>query len=225
MSTTNSNPIYLDKSPLNLPNEVWKDIPDFEGSYQASNLGRIRSLDRTVPHPRLKRQFVKGIVLSQSVFKNKNLKTGEPMIDLRASLSIEGKQHYFNTRRIIYHTFIKRLNYNKDGMYVINIDGDGYNNNVTNLKLITKSAKQKRAVNRDRVIPYLKTADRSKWPKTYGGYSRRKPVAQYDLNENLIQTFESVREASRKTGMNDKAIIQVAKGVYSQWNGFKWRYA
>lgn len=224
MSTNSSIPIYLDKSPLNLPNEVWKDIPDFEGSYQASNLGRVRSLDRTIPHPRLKQQFVKGIILSQSVAKNKNVKTGEPMIDLRVSLSIEGTQHYFNVRRVIYHTFIKPLNYNKDGLYVINIDGDGYNNSVTNLKLITKSAKQKRAVNRDRVIPYLKTADRSKWPKTYGGYSRRKPVAQHDLNGNLIQTFESVREASRKTGLNDKAIIQVAKGVYSQWNGFKWRY-
>ncbi|SDQ01644.1 NUMOD4 motif-containing protein [Mucilaginibacter sp. OK268] len=162
MSTTDSIPVYLNKSPFNLLNEVWKDIPDFERSYRASKLGRIKSLDRTIPHPRLKQQFVKGIVLSQSVSKNKNVKTGEPMIDLRVSLSIEGKQHYFNTRRIIYYTFIKRLDYNKDGLYVINIDGDGYNNSVTNLKLITKSVKQKRAVSRDRVIPYLNTADRSK---------------------------------------------------------------
>lgn len=31
-----------------LPNEIWKDIPDWEGKYQASNLGRIKSLDRTM---------------------------------------------------------------------------------------------------------------------------------------------------------------------------------
>lgn len=28
--------------------EIWKDIPGYEGSYQASSLGRIRSLDREV---------------------------------------------------------------------------------------------------------------------------------------------------------------------------------
>lgn len=28
--------------------EVWKDIPDYKGYYQASNLGNIRSLDREV---------------------------------------------------------------------------------------------------------------------------------------------------------------------------------
>ena len=26
--------------------EIWKDIPNYEGCYQASNLGKIRSLDR-----------------------------------------------------------------------------------------------------------------------------------------------------------------------------------
>ncbi len=29
--------------------EIWKDIPGYEGRYQASNLGRIRSLERLVP--------------------------------------------------------------------------------------------------------------------------------------------------------------------------------
>lgn len=28
--------------------EIWKDIPGYEGAYQASNMGRIRSLDRMV---------------------------------------------------------------------------------------------------------------------------------------------------------------------------------
>jgi len=28
--------------------EIWKDIPDYEGLYQASNLGRVKSLKREV---------------------------------------------------------------------------------------------------------------------------------------------------------------------------------
>ena len=29
--------------------EIWKDIEGYEGNYQVSNLGRVRSLDRYVP--------------------------------------------------------------------------------------------------------------------------------------------------------------------------------
>lgn len=206
-----------------MPGEVWKDIPGFEGSYQASTMGRIKSLDRTIPHPRLYQQFVKGQILSQSVSENRNLKTGEPMIDLRVTLAIENTQYYFNTRRVIYKTFIDpHLDYEKDGLYVINIDGDGYNNRPENLKAVTHSEKQLRAISRDRVLPsILKTADRTNWKKNY---STSKPVAQYDLEGNLIKQYPSVKEASRQVHLSDKAIIQVAQGMYKQWNGYVWKY-
>ena len=29
--------------------EVWKDIPQFEGLYQVSNMGNVRSVERVVP--------------------------------------------------------------------------------------------------------------------------------------------------------------------------------
>lgn len=216
---------FQNKSIKNIRNEVWKDIPGFEGIYQASNFGRIKSLDRTIQHARLGQQFVAGRILSQSIAENKNIKTGEPMIDLRVSLSVDGVQHYFNTRRLIYMTFVnKKINYQKDGLYVINKDGNGFNNKVSNLQLVTKSEKQKRVFTRDRQDSYLKIADRSKWPKTYGGYTRRKPIKQYTHRGKLIAKYESVSEASRKTGIGEKEIIQVAKGIYSQWNGYKWKY-
>lgn len=205
-----------------MPGEIWKDIPGFEGSHQASNMGRVKSLDRLVPHPRLSQQFVKGQILSQSVAKNRNIVTGEPMIDLRVTICIESKSHYFNTRRLIYQTFIDtHLSYEKDGFYVINIDGDGYNNKLDNIKLVTKSEKQIRAAKRGRLYPFLKTADRSGWTNNH---SKRKAVEQYDLKGNLIKRYVSIKEASRQTGIEDKAIIQVAKGLYKQWNGFVWKY-
>ena len=30
--------------------EIWKDIPGYEGKYQASTLGKIKSLDRMVKY-------------------------------------------------------------------------------------------------------------------------------------------------------------------------------
>ena len=41
--------------------EIWKDIKDFEGLYQVSSLGRVRSLDRIINHRKLK-----GKILSQA---------------------------------------------------------------------------------------------------------------------------------------------------------------
>jgi hypothetical protein len=207
--------------------EIWKFIPGFEGYYMASNLGRIKSVDRTIPHPRLYTQFVEGRILSQSIAKNRNLRTGEPMIDLRVSLNMEGTQYYFNTRRIIYQTFKnKKLDYVRDGLYIINKDGNGYNNRVSNLKAVTKSEKSQRVFKRERhTTDYLRTADRSKWPKTYGGYARRKSIKQYTLGGKLVAHFESVNEAHRKTGCDPKGISAAAKGLYAQWRGYKWKFA
>lgn len=224
MTSSKKYPYQL-KSLSSLPGEKWKDIPGFEGLYKASNMGRVKSVDRVVLHRRLGEQFVEGRILSQSIARNRNIKTGEPMIDLRVSLSKDGEQYYFNVRRLIYQTFVnKRINYEKDGLYVINKNGDGFNNRLSNLQLATKSEKQQRVFTRGRQDSYLKYADRSAWPKTYGGYANQKPVKQYTLQGKLLRTYSSVREAARKTGFDEKGIIGAAKGMYRQWRGFKWTY-
>ena len=217
---------FQNRSLSNIRGERWKDIPEFEGTYQASNFGRIKSLDRTVLHARLGQQFVEGRILSQSIARNRNIKTGEPMIDLRVSLSRDGEQFYYNVRRLVYITFVnKKLDYRKDGLYVINKNGNGYNNRVNNLSLATKSQKQQRVFKRNRQDSYLKTADRSAWPRTYGGYANRRAVRQYNLKGKLLRQFESIRDAARKTGFDEKGIIGAAKGEYAQWRGYKWKYA
>ncbi len=71
----NSRPFEDTSSDL-LPEESWKDVPGLEGYYQASCLGRVKSLDRIIPHPRLYQHFVKGRILRQSVALNKNIKSG-----------------------------------------------------------------------------------------------------------------------------------------------------
>jgi hypothetical protein len=49
----------------NFQKEIWKDIPDYEGIYQASNMGRIRSLNRYVANQpnNTSERLVKGRVL------------------------------------------------------------------------------------------------------------------------------------------------------------------
>lgn len=147
------------------------------------------------------------------------------MVDLRVSLSFDGLMYYYNVRRLIYMSFVDNsIDYVSDGLFVINKDGNGYNNKVGNLKLVTKEEKQRRIFKRGRIgESYLKNADRSKW-KVQPGANRRKPIAQYNLKGKLIAKFESITHASKALKLDSKAIIGVAKGKYNQWNGYVWKY-
>jgi hypothetical protein len=52
----------------------------------------------------------------------------------------------------------------------------------------------------------------------------KKPVLQYDLENNFIQEYESQREAMRITGVNNSAINNALKGVSTMAGGFIWKY-
>jgi len=54
---------------INQQIEIWKDIVGYEGYYQISNLGRVKSLERWVAHKRRGRDFVRERILKQWVNK------------------------------------------------------------------------------------------------------------------------------------------------------------
>ena len=214
---------YEDLDSDQLPNEVWKPLIDYEGYYEVSNLGRVRSIDRVIPHPRIKSQFVKGRILKQKIVVNKNSISDEPMVDLQVTLSANGKMRYRNVRRLVYTTFIKKLNYKRDKKYVVNKNCNGYDNSVENVVCVTKKEKSKRAFDRGRVPEsYLATADRTGWINP--GSLQRKPVRQLTMRGSEVAVFESITEAYRVTGMDEKGIIDVAKGRRASIRGFKWEY-
>lgn len=125
-------------------------------------------------------------------------------------------------RRLVYAAFVGPLS--AEGV-VINDDGDGWNNRAENLRLVTNTEKGLRVVARGRDTSTLATIDRSAWPKTYGGYSRRKAVARCELGTGtVLAEYESIAEAVRKTGWDEKSIIAAAKGRSTQYQGFAWKY-
>lgn len=52
--------------------EIWRDVKDYEGFYQVSNLGRVRSIPRILSDNRCKRIF-KGRILSPGLQSNNYL--------------------------------------------------------------------------------------------------------------------------------------------------------
>ncbi|GAA4367453.1 hypothetical protein GCM10023185_39330 [Hymenobacter saemangeumensis] len=154
--------------------------------------------------------------------KAKNERTGEPTVALRVALSRDGVRYDLTVRRLVYAAFVRaELG---DGV-VLNRDGNGWDNRVENLQLATNREKGRRVVARQRHTSSLATADRSQWPQTYGGYSRRKPVARCDRATGaVLETYPSIAEAVRRTGWDEKSIILAAKGRWQHYHGFAWRY-
>lgn len=219
--------IYLNTNLIDLEGEIWKDIKGYEFYHQVSNLGRVKTLDRVIPHPRLNKQFVKGRVLKQKIVIDKNTITNEGMVSLQVALCRENNIQYVNVRRLVYDTFVKSINFKKDGLYVINKNGDGFNNRLENLILVTKKEKSQRSFQRGRVPEsHLKTVDRSLWKdKIYGGKANRKKVAQLNLDElSTIKIFESITKAAKVTGFDSKEIINTAKGRKKSYKGYGWKY-
>jgi hypothetical protein len=109
--------------------EEWKDIPGYEGKYQASTLGRIRSLDRRVrlvAHGKETTRLMRGRVLRPGKYDS----IGHVSVVL-GHKAIGSPVHY-----LIALTFIGPR---PKGMDVCHNDGDPTNNAVSNLRYDTRT--------------------------------------------------------------------------------------
>jgi len=213
---------FHNRDVADLPGEVWRGIAGFETAYQVSNLGRVCSLARFVAHRSGKPVWVERRIMAQTYRLDKNERTGQPSVAVRTALSQEGTRHDLTVRRLVYAAFVQA---ELGKGVVINRDGDGWNNQVENLQLVTNSEKGKRVIARGRDTNTLATIDRSQWPKTYGGYSKVKSVGRCDLvTGQLLEAYSSIAEAVRQTGWDEKSIIHAAKGRWKHYHGFAWKY-
>ena len=109
----------------NMSKEIWKDIKGFEGQYQVSNLGRVKSLERTVEYERfgrLVKETVNEIILSQ--FKDPLQKR------YIVFLYKNGVKYARRVHRLVAEAFVPNPENLKS---VIHKDGNLINNEASNL--------------------------------------------------------------------------------------------
>jgi len=213
---------FQSRTLLTLKGERWKDIPGFEGSYQVSNLGRVKSLDRFVPHIRCGKQFVRGRILHQNIKRHYNHYTGDYMVILQVTLMLENRRYEFSVRRLVYAAFKDPSVLSNNKRMVVSKDGDGYNCRLNNLKAIDNSEKQKRILSRGRVLNNLACMDHRTFKPTY---SLWKPVHRCNLKGKILATYSSIVIAAKTEGYYEKGITDAAKGRIRTYKGYKWRYA
>lgn len=111
---------------------IWKDIPGFEGLYQASNTGEIKMLQRTTLWGRyrnLTRTYEEHIIYKHK-YRRKERKNGSFYYRVRLT-DTNGKRRSFYIHTLIALTFIPNPNnYNQ----INHKDENGLNNNVDNLE-------------------------------------------------------------------------------------------
>lgn len=168
--------------------EIWKDIKDYEGMYQISSFGRVRSLDRIVNSSCGKTQKIKGKLLI--ICYNKRVNVYE--IHLRK----DNKRKCFKIHRLVAEAFV----YNDDPINkttVNHIDGDRSNNKSSNLEWVSYSENEKHAY------------DKLHRPINRPKYMKRR-CESIDKNTNLHTVYESIESASRGTGVSVTQIRRIA---------------
>ena len=107
--------------------EIWKDIEGYEGLYQVSNRGRVKSLERIVMRKNGRPYSVPELIKERQI-DHKGYD--------RIGLNKNGKKKRFFVHRLVLQAF----NPSSDETLEVNhIDGNKLNNNVENLEWVTSS--------------------------------------------------------------------------------------
>lgn len=184
--------------------EIWKDIDGYEGYYQVSNLGRVKSLKREVIRSDGHLRPIKECILTP-------IENNDGYYQIK--LSMNGKSHTKRIHQLVGLSFLDKPNdFTLDKYEINHIDCDRKNNDVNNLEWITHGDNVRYSIeNNNHVCTRDLTGDKNPnyGNHTLSNYYRANPdkaiellsrrgsqngrsvaIELYDIDMNYIKTFD-----------------------------------
>ena len=176
-------------------NEIWKDIVGYEGLYQISNLGRVKSLNysRTGKENILSPGLNSGGYYTVSLFKNGEIKK-------------------FRVHRLVALAFIPNP---ENKPCVDHINGVRTDNCVKNLRWCTQKENSNFPLARKNISESL---------TNHPNKSKAILQVSKDIGD-IIKEYPSIKEVERQLGIASTNISQCCNGKRNTAGGYIWRYA
>ena len=180
--------------------EEWLPVKGFEGLYEVSNLGRVRSYVQSYDT-----REVDNLATEYKLMKGSNDR-GYRVVEL----SKNGRRFTKQVHRLVAEVFVEN-EYSKP--YVNHIDGVKDNNFFENLEWCTQEENMRHAWDMGLITP----------PPLNSGPS--KAVDMFSLDGKYIKTYPSQAEAVREHNMKHNKISYVCNGKRKQAGGYMWRHS
>lgn len=180
--------------------EVWKDINGYEGLYQVSNFGRVKSLDRVVHCSKNKKCKPYNVSVKEKIMRCCFDNDGY----IHTTLSNSGIHNRVLIHRLVALSFLENPN---EYPVVNHKDENPSNNHVDNLEWCTYTYNNQYS---------------NIYEKAYR--VTRKPVYQFSLDGKFIREFASTKEASRAIGGSAADISSCCHGRTNSMYGYYWRF-
>lgn len=183
-----------------LPKQIWKDIPGYEGLYQVSNTGRVRSLNyKHTGKTKVLKQGTKGHGYKVvGIYKN-------------------GKRKNYTIHRLVALAFIPNIN---NLPQVNHKDENPANNAVWNLEWCTDEYNINYGTRNERA------SNSMKYKYNVKNNPKAKPVLMFTKEGDFIRKFDCVPDANEYLGKDrrNKNICTCARGKIRTAYGYIWKY-
>ena len=197
--------IYKNLSLEDLPNEEWRDVVGYEGLYQVSSIGRIKSLER-----KSAQFYQKGTLCCYSV-KEKICKQSIVKGYLMVHLSKEKRKEQIKVHRLVAGAFIP----NTKGLPQVNHKNENkLCNEVKNLEWCSCQYNNNFGTRNERI---------SQSQRNNPKFSKK--VVQYTLDGKFVREWDSICELGRNC-FDRKGVSRVCRGIknYNTSGGYIWKF-